>query len=74
MDVPEGGPMEVSRILKRPAGSDIESVKIRPHNGGVCALHAGGDVCPLQAGPGGLEEQTCASRARWPRVFMILIA
>ena len=45
--------MEVSRILKRPAGSDIESVKIRPHNGGVCALHAGGDVCPLQAGPGG---------------------
>ena len=35
MDLPEGGPMEISRILERSAGSDIDCVKICPDNCGV---------------------------------------
>ena len=51
MDLPEGGPMEISRILERSAGSDIDCVKICPDNCGVCTLDADRDVGPLHAGP-----------------------
>ena len=43
--------MEISRILERSAGSDIDCVKICPDNCGVCTLYADRDVCPLHAGP-----------------------
>ena len=43
--------MEISRILERSAGSDIDCVKICPDNCGVCTLYADRDVCPLHVGP-----------------------
>ena len=43
--------MEISRILERSAGSDIDCVKICPDKCGVCTLDADRDVCPLHVGP-----------------------
>ena len=43
--------MEISRILERSAGSDIDCVKICPDKCGVGTLNADRDVCPLHVGP-----------------------